>query len=245
MLTTCSLYTRRVSVLCQSYRRITTSNTVHSCFPGALLPSWNLRCACGIVENSNVFFRSPDGQRILRSYTSAERTGQAWVSYGEVREIWQRNAWARPRAVEGRTRQACLRKRIEGCVEAVDRAFQNGDERIPLESPRPELAKNHGRADGAVFFRRRLKTSGRLRGPQSERVIPALSLSQRGLLATPDGHGSEPHRQEESFCPTMLPLAGCSTAKRCAILNPNFECANRSAVSAALGVSALANKNPR
>jgi len=39
------------------------------------------------------------------------------------------------------TRQACLRKRFERSLEALDRAFQNGDERISPQSARSNSQK--------------------------------------------------------------------------------------------------------
>src|SRR5712671_2900055 len=121
------------------------------------------------------------GQRFLRPHTSRKRAGQARLPHGALREIRPRSARPRPSALEGRTRQTRLRKRIERSLEALDRAFQNGDERISPQSARSQLTKNHGRTNGAILLRRRRQAPRRLRSPQSQRlmwsaaVLPPLS----------------------------------------------------------------------
>src|SRR5712671_819079 len=121
------------------------------------------------------------GQRFLRPHTSRKRAGQARLPYGALREIRPRSARPRPSALEGRTRQTCLRKRFEGSLEALDRAFQNGDERISPQPPRSQFTKNYGRTNGTILLRRRRQAPRRLRSPQSQRlmwsaaVLPPLS----------------------------------------------------------------------
>src|SRR5580700_2382159 len=84
-------------------------------------------------------------------------------SHGAVREIRTRTARPRPHSLEGRTRQARVRKCLQRRLENVDRALENDHERVPPQSPRPQLAESYGRADGSVLLRRRRQTSGRLR----------------------------------------------------------------------------------
>jgi hypothetical protein len=60
---------------------------------------------------------------------------------------------------------------VSRCLEALDRALQNGDERIPPQSTRSRLTKNHGRTNGAILLRRRRQTPRRLRSPESQRLI--------------------------------------------------------------------------
>src|SRR6266436_8093056 len=95
------------------------------------------------------------GERILWSNTGTQRSGETRHALGALREIWQRIAGSGSHSVARRDWQARLRKRFEGRLEALAGAFQNGHERVPAESSRPQLAENHGRADGAIFLRRR------------------------------------------------------------------------------------------
>src|SRR6267154_3953630 len=121
------------------------------------------------------------GQRFLRPHSSRKRAGQARLPHGALRQIRPRSARPRPPALEGRTRQACLRKRFERSLEALDRAFQNGDERISPQPPRSQLTKNHGRTNGAILLRRRRQAPRRLRSPQSQR----LKLGRGAALLRP------------------------------------------------------------
>src|SRR6266852_8169027 len=95
------------------------------------------------------------GERNLLSNTGTQRSGETRHAHGALREIWQGIAWAGSHSVARRAWQKSVRKRFEGCMEALAGAFQDGHERVPAESPRPQLAENHGRADGTVFLRRR------------------------------------------------------------------------------------------
>src|ERR1700723_1007116 len=85
----------------------------------------------------------------------ARATGGGRHAHGEVRQVWKRDAGARPHSVEGRIGEARLRKCFEGSLEALDRALKDGDERISAESAGSEFAKGDGRADGAIFLWRR------------------------------------------------------------------------------------------
>src|SRR6202011_1797707 len=66
---------------------------------------------------------------------------------------------------------------FERGVEAVDRTLQDGYERVSAESPRSQLAENHGRTDGTVFLCRGFGTPGRLRSPQSQRLAAPSRLT--------------------------------------------------------------------
>src|SRR5580704_11884459 len=58
-------------------------------------------------------------------------------------------------------------------METLARAFQDDHERVPPESSRSQLPKNHGRTTRAVFLRRRRQTPRRLRRAKSQRLSAA------------------------------------------------------------------------
>src|SRR6266852_7336682 len=122
------------------------------------------------------------GERILRSNTGSQRRGETRHAHGALRQIWQRTARTGSRSVARRDWQARLRKRIEGRLEALAGALQDGHERVPAESSRSQLAENYGRADGAVFLRRRRQIARRIRRAQGKELIPLVRHSARRIL---------------------------------------------------------------
>src|SRR4030095_12767479 len=117
------------------------------------------------------------GERFLWAGKAFQHSSDAGHAHGALCEVWQGVAGARTRAVEGRTWQTRVRKRLQGPLEAVDRAFENDHERIPAESAGSQFPENNGRTTGAVFLWRRGKATGRLRRAKSEGLSRPTSLA--------------------------------------------------------------------
>src|SRR4029077_8716609 len=107
------------------------------------------------------------GQRASAS-SAAIRGSQR--THRALREIWTRPPRPRSHPLERRDRQARLRKCLQRRLENVARALKNGHERVPPESARSPFTENHGRANGAVFLRRRRQTPRRLRPAKRQRL---------------------------------------------------------------------------
>ena len=123
--------------------------------------------------------------------------------------------------------------------KTVDRTFQDDHERIPAESARSAVAKDHGRADGAVFLWRRRQAPRRLHSAASQRLGPASVLFR---AADPNVRlGPTPLAQPVGSRPTPgAPRAVCG-----AIVKRSARCAPRSAASAASGVAPREKMKPR
>src|SRR5437879_13797332 len=106
-----------------------------------------------------------------------------------MREVREGIAGAGPHPVAGRTGETRLRERFERCLEAVARILEDGHERVPAESAGPQLAKNHGRADGAALFRGRREIARTVRPPQSQSIM----IRRRA--------GDEPRRARPAYAP--------------------------------------------
>jgi hypothetical protein len=147
------------------------------------------------------------------------------VKFGKDMPGLERVPW------KGDIGQARLRECVTGSLENVDRALEDADERVPAESARSSVAKNHGRANGAVFLRRRRQAPGGIRPTQSQGL--GVLISQLQIKAP---------RLKPRYFPVavpasgIVPVTGCSTGNRSTISNFRRLCARRSAASTSAGV---------
>ena len=110
--------------------------------------------------------------------------------------------------------KARVRKCFAGSLEIVDRALKNADERIPLESARPAVAKNHGRTDGGVFLGQGAKLPEGIRSAEGQ-GLAALSCSTAEACAAK----TSPPISSPRLASGEVPVTGCSTGNRSAISN--------------------------
>src|SRR5579864_8747404 len=137
-----------------------------------------------------------------RSSASSAAIRGSQRTHRALRQIWTRPPRPRPHSLERRNRQTRLRERIQGRLENVARALENGHERIPPESARSQFTKNHGRANGTVFLRRRRQTPRRLRPAKRQR------LGRKSFLLRAEGNTlKRPSSKWRRICHSVTPAS--------------------------------------
>src|SRR5579862_8316617 len=170
---------------------VTLSSDVSNHSAASSPPSAEISQVNAVSLSCNSSLPGSGGFRGQRSSASSAAIRGSQRTHRALRQIWTRPPRPRSYSLEGRNRQARLRERLQRRLENVARAFKNGDERVPPESPRSQFTENHGRANGADFLRRRRQTPRRLRPPKRQRLSrKPLSLSTRQQLQKDPAAGS-------------------------------------------------------